>query len=393
MGILPYYIYFVNSPVCYNKLDKIMKIGIEAERSNHRSKTGVEHYARNLIEHLARLDHHNDYTLYLRSRPESWLLSLPKNFVLKVIPFPKFWTQLRVSWEILMHPVRVLFIPASAMPFIHPKGTVVTVHDCAWQHYPESFTWGMRTFLHWSTRFAVNRAKKVIAVSEATKRDLTRFYGVPEHKIAVVLHGYSHDENQTVRLSDSVAQRLPERYVLFLSTLQPRKNLELLIDAFRELKSVHPELPHKLVVAGKPGWKCESILKKIEQNQDLVVYLNHIADQDRWPVYRNADLFVHPSLYEGFGMWILEAFASDVPVAVSGVSSLPEVGGDAALYFDPRKREEIVIAMEKVLLDENFAQSLIMKGRERLKEFSWERCARETLAVLTDAGRRSQTND
>lgn len=359
-----------------------MKIGIEAERANHQSKTGVEHYAHQLIQHLSLIDQVNSYELYLRSQPQAWLLSLPKNFLLRVMPFPKFWTQLRLSWEMFRHPPDALLVPASALPLIHPRHSVVTIHDTAWVHFPESFTWGMRTFLHWSTKFAVNRAERVIAVSTATKQDLMRYYHLPEDKIRVIHHGYASEPARGTILNPQVAAQLPEHYVLFLSTLQPRKNLPLLIDAFRRVKNVHPELPHKLVVAGKPGWKFEAILQKIQANEDIVVYLNHISDDDRWEVYRRADLFVNPTLYEGFGMWLLEAFASGVPALVSGISSLPEVGGDAAMYFNPRNELELAEKMYKLLSDPTLRQTLIERGKVRVGEFGWEKCARETLSLL-----------
>ncbi len=364
-----------------------MKIGIEAERANNPTKTGVEHYAKELIVYLGKLDQKNEYTLYLRNLPEKWFLELPKNFFTKVIPFPQFWTQLRVSYEMYKNPPDVLFIPASALPLVHPKGSVVTIHDAAWLYYPEAFTWAMRTYLHWSTWHAVREAKKVIAVSNSTKNDLVKHFGISADKIAVVPHGYEASVKDFSKLSEEVAAKLPEKYVLFLSTLQPRKNVEKLIDAFRLLKEEHPDLPHKLVIVGKAGWKFETILRKIDENKDIVVYLRHISDDDRWPVYNRADLFIHPSLYEGFGMWLLEAFECKVAAAVSNNSSMPEVGGDAALYFDPQKVEEIKNTMAKLLYDPQLRQQLIEKGTKRLSEYSWERCAQETLAVLEEAAK------
>jgi glycosyltransferase involved in cell wall biosynthesis len=309
-----------------------MIIGIEAERANNKAKTGVEHYVKELILHLAKIDSTNQYRLYLQTQPQDWFLHLPKSFQLRVIPFPKFWTQLRLSWEMLWHAPDVLFVPASTLPLIHPR-SVYTEHDVAWIYHPEIFTWFMRNFHRVFSWLARIGATKIIAISESTKQDLVKHYGVPAEKIAVIRHGYTRTENVNAPLSPELAAKLPEKYVLFLSTLQPRKNLELLIDAFRELKNEHPELPHKLVVVGKAGWKFQSILRKLEENKDIVVYLGHIGDDDRWPIYRAADMFIHPSLYEGFGMWILEAFECGTPVAVANNSSLPEVGGDAAIYL------------------------------------------------------------
>jgi len=360
-----------------------MTIGIEAERANNPVKTGVEHYAKQLILHLAEIDRVNLYTLYLRTNPESWFGGLPKNFTVKVIPFPVFWTQLRISLEMLMHPVDVLFIPASALPLIHPKKSVVTIHDLAWKFYPDSFTGFMRNFLEWSTRFAIKNASQIIAVSQSTKNDLIKFYGVNAGKVTVVHHGYEVSAQYTVD-SKQVTAVLPENYVLFLSTLQPRKNLEGLIEAFKLLKAEHPELAHKLVVVGKPGWKFESILNKIEQNKDFVVYLNHVSEEDKSYILGHADALVLPSFYEGFGMQILEAFEANVPVAASNISSMPEVAGEAAVYFNPCETTEIKNALKNIILDKSLAESLKEKGKERLKDFSWQKCAVETLKILTE---------
>lgn len=387
---------------CYNKY---MKIGIEAERANHPTKTGVEHYAHQLILQFAELDHENEYILYLRTPPQEWIKNLPKNFSYKVMPFPIFWTQLRLSWEFLFKKNRpdVLFIPASSMPIIHPAKTVVTVHDVAFMYYPETYTMFMRYFHMFEDILVSVLAWKIIAVSEATKKDFVKFWRTDEKRITVVHHGFTpqhiipassnfpvtsrYPETGTSYVLDAgsesgMTQDLPEKYVLFLSTLQPRKNLEGLIDAFRLLKQEHPELPHKLLVVGKPGWKAEPILQKIEENKDGVVYLNYVTDEARSEIYKKATAFCVPSFYEGFGMWILEAFDASVPVITSNVSSMPEVGGDAAEYCDPKDIQSIKKAIERVLLDPQHADSLVQKGRNRLSIFSWQQCAKKTLELF-----------
>ncbi|HMR55499.1 MAG TPA: glycosyltransferase family 1 protein [Candidatus Doudnabacteria bacterium] len=363
-----------------------MIIGIEAERANNRVKTGVEHYAKQLILHLAQIDSENQYILYLRTKPEDWFLALPKNFSVKVIPFPIFWTQLRLSWEMLWHPPDVLFVPASTLPLIHPK-SVYTEHDVAWIYYPEIFTFYMRWFHRIFSWLARTGAKRIIAISDATKQDLVKHYKVQPEKIAVVPHGYEVTNYENRELPEDIKKKLPEKYILFLSTIQPRKNLVGLIEAFTELKQEHPELPHKLVVVGKAGWKYEESFQAMKANSDNVVYLGRVDDSARWPIYAHADLFISASFYEGFGMWILEAFECGTPVAVSNISSLPEVGADAALYFDPEDKEQIKETILKILQNESLRSDLVAKGKTRLQDFSWEKCARETLEVLKDTGK------
>ena len=357
-----------------------MVIGIEAERANSRHKTGVERYAQQLILHLAKIDTTNQYILYLRTEPEKWFLGLPKNFSVKVMPFPLFWTQLRLSWELYKHPIDVLFVPASACPIIHPKKTVVTIHDLAWKFYPGTFTWFNRNFLEWSTRFAVQGAHKIIAVSEATKKDLLKFYGINSEKITVIHHGFNLEEDGG---GESTSLPLPEKYILFLSTLQPRKNLQGLITAFVKLKKELPELPHKLLVVGRPGWKFRAILEAIEENKENILLFTKASEREKTYILFHADLLVLPSFYEGFGMTILEAFAAGIPVATGNVSSMPEIASDAAIYFDPANTGDIKNALKSVLLDRSLHDRLVAKGTERLKSFSWERSAQATLTALT----------
>jgi glycosyltransferase involved in cell wall biosynthesis len=357
-----------------------MFIGIEAERANASQKTGVEHYAKQLILHLAQIDSRNQYILYLRSAPQDWLLGLPKNFKLKVMPFPFFWTQLRISLEMLLNPPDVLLVPASALPFIHPKKSIITIHDLAWKYYPETFDAFNRWFLNWSTGFAAKRASSVIAVSASTKTDLIDFYGISPAKVKIVHHGF--DASFLENTGEDLPKGLPDEYVLYLSTLQPRKNPQGLIDAFLLMKKAGGELKQKLVIVGKLGWKYGEILEKIKDNSEFVVYLNHIPDAQRNTVLRKARLMVLPSFYEGFGMTILEAFAAGVPVATSNLSSMPEVAGNAAEYFDPHDAESIKKAILNVLNNPELARSLVDRGRTRLLQFSWEKCARETLEII-----------
>lgn len=359
-----------------------MKIGIEAERANLAQKTGVEHYAKQLILHLAKIDSRNQYVLYLRTRPQAWFNSLPPNFRVKVLPFPIFWTQLRLSLEMLLHPPDALFIPASALPLIHPKNSVVTIHDLAWFKFPQAFTSFMRFYLKWSSRFAIKHAKKVIAVSQATKKDIIKYYGADENKIIVIYHGCGEPDNYADNSALPIIAKLPQNYILFLSTLQPRKNLPALVEAVKILRQEYPNENYKLVVGGKPGWKYEPILNLIKVNKDFVVYLGHLNDAEKWAAYSKARVLAMPSLYEGFGMWILEAFAAGIPVAISNVSSMPEVAGDAAVYFNPNNPKDIASQIAKVLNNPEFAQSLISRGKKRLADFSWDKCASQTLQVL-----------
>ncbi len=360
-----------------------MTIGIEAERANLQQATGVEHYAQQLILNLAAVDRENTYILYLRSKPAEWMSKLPVNFKLKVIPFPLFWTQIRISLEMLFHPVDCLFIMASALPVIHPRNSVVTIHDIAWEFYPETFSAFMLWYLRFSTWYAVKFAHRIIAVSEQTKKDLMKKYNLASEKISVVYHGFDMRTEMMASPAEEKERiaRLPEKYILFLSTLQPRKNVIGLIDAFIALKK-EKNIPHSLVLVGGKGWLYGQIMEKIK-NHPEIIYCGY--GYDRFAYLQRADLLVQPSFYEGFGMSILDAFAARVPVACSNVSSLPEVAGDAAEYFDPRSIESIKDAMFKVINNRPLHSALVEKGADRLKHFTWQSCAEHTLKILTQA--------
>ncbi|TSC65447.1 MAG: group 1 glycosyl transferase [Candidatus Doudnabacteria bacterium Gr01-1014_77] len=364
-----------------------MKIGIEAERANIDNPTGVEHYAQQLILAISKQDLENEYVLYLRTKPSKWMEQLPNNFKIKIIPFPIFWTQLRISWEMFVHPVDVLFIMASALPLIHPKNSVVTIHDLAWEFYPETFKTFMRLYLRFSTWFACKFASSIIAVSEQTKKDIIQTYKVSDQKISVIYHGFDLSTEILAKASEEKLKEeqekvraLPEKYILYISTLQPRKNVTGLIEAFLELKK-EKQIEHSLVLVGGRGWLYESIMEKIKDHPEII-YCGY--GYDRFAYLKKADLLVQPSFYEGFGMSLLDAFAKGVPVACSNVSSLPEVAGDAAIYFDPKNKQEMKSAIYACITDRALHDSLVVKGSERLKNFTWKKCAEQTLLVLKE---------
>lgn len=363
-----------------------MLIGIEAERANLPKKTGVEHYAAELIKNLAQLDHINQYVLYFRTQPQGWFYKLPKNFSCRVIPFPKFWTQLRLSWELFRHPVDVLLILASVLPFYHPKNSIFTTHDVAYEMFPDAFTTFMRHYLIWSTRFAAKHAKKIIAVSHATKNDLVKLYGVDPDKVVVTHLGFDKDQFKP-RSYPEVQPVLDkwklsfQKYILFVGTLQPRKNIDRLIDAYLLLKKRN-HIEQKLVIVGGKGWLYEPILEKIKRAGSSIVYLDYVSTEDLPYLYCGANLLTLPALYEGFGLPPLEAMASGVPVVVSNISSLPEVAGDAGILVDPNSVDDIASGLLRVLEDKNLRQQMVERGLRQAAKFSWQNCARETLELF-----------
>jgi glycosyltransferase involved in cell wall biosynthesis len=368
-----------------------MIIGIEAERANLPNPAGPERYAIELIKNLAKLDQTNQYILYFRTKPADWFYELPKNFFLKVIPFPKYWTQIRISWEMLWHPTDVLLILASTLPLIHPRNSIVTVHDIAYELFEGIYTGFMQWYQKFSSRYAAKHAAKLLTVSEATKQDLVRMYSTNPDKITVTYLGLTdgfrpmnYDEAQKVLDKYDLVY---QKYILFLGTIQPRKNIPRLIDAYQKLKKEN-HIEEKLVVAGGRGWLWEPILKKIKTAgiDGSVKYLDYVSKQDLPYIIAAARLLTLPAEYEGFGFPPLEAMASGVPVVVSNVSSMPEIAGESAVLVDPNSIDSIASGLLKVLTDNNLRNDMIKKGLERAKLFTWENTAKKTLEVIESLG-------
>jgi glycosyltransferase involved in cell wall biosynthesis len=262
----------------------------------------------------------------------------------------------------------------------------VTVHDLGYLHYPQAHTrWGRR-YLQWSTAHNARTASQIIADSEATKRDLVEYCRTPPERITVVYPG--HDPTfapvrDPVQLNN-VRERygVPGRYALYVGTLQPRKNLGRLLAACaylaRECQDVH------LVIAGKKGWLQESLLAQVRELglQEHVHLTGYVPQRDLPALISGASVFVLPSLYEGFGLPVVEAMACGTPVICSRVSSLPEVVGDAALLIDPHDTADIARSIQRVLRDDRLQQDLTRKGLERASLFSWDRAAQQVLDIL-----------
>lgn len=364
-----------------------MKIGIEAERANLPNPTGVEHYASELIANLANLDSKNEYILYFRTTPLEKFKNLPANFLSRLIPFPKFWTQTRLAWELLLHRVDVFMLPIQALPFIHPKKSVIVVHDIAYEYFPEAFPTFMLFYLKLTTRFGVRAARKIIAVSQSTKNDIVKTYGVSPDKITVVHLGVDpqfvpqgYDRAQAVLDKFGLTYK---KYILFCGTMQPRKNIVRLVDAYIKLRN-ESHIEEKLVIAGGRGWLFEPTLKKIETAglSDSIKLLGYVDHADLPALYAGAELLTLPAIYEGFGLPPLEAMSCGTPVVVSNVSSLPEVVGDAGVLVDPASVDSIADGLRKVLGDKSLQEEMSRKGIDRAREFTWQKTAAETLKVL-----------
>jgi glycosyltransferase involved in cell wall biosynthesis len=371
-----------------------MLIGIDASRAARAERTGTEAYSLHLIRAMLSAAPQHRFRLYTDRALAEFGTS---NAEPRVMPFPRLWTHARLSAEMLLRPPEVLFVPAHVVPLVHPR-TVVTVHDLGYLYFPQAHPTLARMYLDLSTRWNARVAAHVIADSQATKDDLVRHYAVPPDKITVA---YPGRDDSLRRIKDpSVINDVRWRYgisgdyLLFIGTLQPRKNLIRLVQAFSNLQSPISNLQSQisnlqLVLAGSQGWLYDEILAEVKRLglESRVSFPGRVADEDKAALLSGAMALVHPSLYEGFGFPVVEAMQCGTPVICSGTSSLPEVAGDAALLVDPLDVDALAQAMARLVGDADLRRALVERGYIQAQKFSWASCATTVLSVLEAAAR------
>lgn len=383
-----------------------MLIGIDASRATKSQLTGTEYYSQEIIKHLAQLDQKNEYILYCPVKPTGDLAKLPNNFRWRIIPFPRFWSQIRLAWELVVNRQKpaVIFEPAHTMPLIHPVPMVVTIHDLGFRHFPELYTPFERIYHNFSAHFSARHAAHIITVSQYSKQDIIDQLGVKPEKISVIYHGFDRSifkpaTTQELKLKLPYAIKKP--YLLFIGRLEEKKNIVNALESFRIFKQKTNQ-PHQLVMAGKPGYGYERIKYKLESlpqkiRQDIILP-GYIPIETYSLLLKNADVFFFPSNFEGFGMPVIEAMACGVPVACSNVTSLPEVvghttqrqsTGDLAILFNPKDVNDMADALDYISSPTTARKQLIENGPKWAKQFSWEKAAKKTLEILrsTSSGR------
>ncbi|MEK7502233.1 MAG: glycosyltransferase family 1 protein [Patescibacteria group bacterium] len=354
------------------------------------NRVGSGEFCFQLLNTLAKIDKKNEYFIYLPKAPTSDIPKESKNWHYEVVKGRTLWTLVALSKKLFFdkEKIDVFFSPTHYLPFFVGKRSVISILDVSYLRFPELFKKRDLYQLKLWGGYSIKKAKKIITISNSSRNDIIKEYGVSGKKVIVVYPGIKSETNLKFKMQNS--KLLEEKfdikgeYILFVGTLQPRKNIEKLIEALTIVKNKNLEL----VIVGKKGWMYEDILSAPIKYKvsDRVKFLDNVNDEDLPSFYKNADCFVLPSLYEGFGLPILEAMQYGCPVLASNVSSLPEAGGDAAIYFDPQNTEDIAEKIDKVTSDEKFRTEMIQKGYEQVKKFSWEKTARETLKVLEELG-------
>lgn len=367
-------------------MDAALRIAIDASRSTIPRLTGTEHYALRLIQSLIEVNHQqanpHQLHLYFRDTPAEDLFPPSEYMHQHVIPFPRLWTHWRFARAIWQSTPDVTFVPAHSLPFVFPGKSLVTVHDLGYKYFPEAHPPIQRLYLDWTTRYSQWRAAHILADSQATANDLTQFYGTSPEKIHVVYPGV---DSEPLRESlNRVAEvrtkyQLPERYFLFIGTLQPRKNIERIIQAFGQWQSQSGNNQTALVLAGAKGWLFDEAWLSHAEN---VILTGYIDDGDKGALLAGAIALIFPSLYEGFGFPVIEAMHCGTAVVASNTSSLPELVAEAGLLVNPKDVTAIATAMKRYSEDEALRQAHIQAGYEQAKKFTWKHAADQTLAIL-----------
>ncbi len=362
-----------------------MRVGIDARLVYYR-QAGISQYTLRLLEQLAALDQEDDFTI-LQSRKDSSTLVDQPNFRKRSLWTPPHHRleQLLLPLELATTDLDVLHSPDFIPPFRRNFKSVITVHDLNFLLYPDFLTPESASY-YGQIDQAVRRCDYIIAVSESTKRDIVQLTGAPENKITVVyeaahpIYRPLQDRQMVERVKERFA--IQRDFVLFVSTIEPRKNVPTLLRAYKQLLDNY-RADVDLVLAGEKGWLFDKVFALMQELnlQEHVHFLGRVSTEDLLRLYNAAQVLVHPAFYEGFGLPPLEAMACGTPVVVSNTSSLPEVVGDAALLVDPREVDEITVASWRLLSDQALRQQMIEKGLKRARLFSWRKAASETLDI------------
>jgi glycosyltransferase involved in cell wall biosynthesis len=346
---------------------------------------GINSYIYNLLSNLTQIDSGYRYTVYLADR--RYVLDRLR---LHYTRWPTQRPVVRIMWEQLVQPmalhrgeVDLLHAMAFVGPLVTPCPFVVTIYDLSFYHYPEAFRPWNRWYLRTFTGLSARRARRVITISESTRRDVVKMLGVSPDQVDVAYCGVDEifrplPEAETAHFRRERA--LPDRFILFLGTLEPRKNVQKLIGAYGRWRAAEPDVP-KLVIAGGKGWYYDQIFAEVERRSLTgdVIFPGYVVPQELPWWYNAADLFVYPSRFEGFGLPVLEAMACGTPVVTTDVASLPEVAGDAALLVSPDDEAQLVEAMRHALGEVSLRQEMVSKGLAQAADFTWARTARQTL--------------
>ena len=381
-----------------------LRVGINAQLvsfGHSYRNAGVSRFTYALLDGLSHLEQDQAYTVFINGgeTAAASATSLARDGRMRLLPTR--WAtgrpEQRIAWEQLALPAQlrrertdVFHSPVNVLPERLPCASVVTVHDLAFERYPQYFRPARRLYQHTFTRRSVHAATLIVAVSNATKRDLIERFAAPAERVRVIYPAIDADfqpvDDPNTLAAFRARRRLPDRYLLFLGTLEPRKNLLTLIEAYARLRQQTADAP-QLILAGGQGWYYQAVLERIQtlHLEQYITLAGYVAREEQPLWYAGAELFVYPSVYEGFGLPIAEALACGTPTLISDVSSMPEAGGSVAVQVAPDDPDRLAHAMRRMLADTSVRQRARIEGPRWTSQFSVARMAAAYADVYREA--------
>ena len=375
-----------------------MRIAINANLvsfSGTYRQAGVSKYTELLINNLGRIDYSGEYLVYFGNGPHPSDFAAAPNFRLVQSRFNTEKPLIRIAWEQFIAPFRLLWdrpallhCPVNVMPLLAPTPTVITIHDLGFMRFPDRYKKAKRFYLHALTALSAKRARHLITPSEAIRQEVIELLKIPARRVTAIAEGVSEDFKPVPAAEVEKFRRekgLPAKFVLYVGTLEPRKNLPLLIRAFARWRTENPDDAKgvRLILGGAKGWFYEEIFRLVEQFglTELTDFPGYLREADLPLWYNSARCFVYPSVYEGFGLPPLEAMACGCPVITSDTSSLPEVVGEAGILVKPDDETGLTAALNRLLTDDAAWSAYREKGLVQAARFTWQEAARQTLGI------------
>jgi glycosyltransferase involved in cell wall biosynthesis len=377
------------------KPSKVLSIWIDGKEANVPQRLGSGQVAFELIRNLEKIDHKNKYTIVLPTDPMEDLPKERDGWTYRVIRPNRLWTLIALPYTLMREKNKpdLIFSPTHYIPRFSNVKRIVTIFDLSYLHFPQMFKKDdLYKLTNWS-KYAIENASHIVTISQTTKKDIIKNYQIQKDKITVAYPGYDNQHyspgNDPKRLEElRLKYHITKDYIIFVGTIQPRKNISLLIETIADIKDLQLVIVGKTSGEGKKGWMYEEILSKPNELgiEDKVIFTGFTPTEDVVTLVRGAKAFVLPSLWEGFGIPAVDALACGTPVIVSNVSSLPEVVGEAGLLINPKSKDQLQQAIRTIISDQKIRKAYAKKGIQQAKKFGWSKMARTVLKVFEEVG-------
>lgn len=369
----------------------VKKIWIDGYEANVPQRLGSGQVAFELLKNLEKIDHENEYLILLPSQPLADMPLVRDKWQYKVLKPSKLWTRIALPLFLFKSKVKpdLFFSPTHYSPWLSPVKRVVTIFDLSYLRFPEMFqSKDLYQLTNW-TKQSIQKASQIITISQSSKKDIVKTYKIDPKKVTVCYPGYNQEQFHKISDSEAIKKVLEKyniqgNYILFIGTVQPRKNLKRLIQAFAKIEDLKLVVVGKIHGEGRQAWKFEEIIelpKKLEI-EEKVIFTGFVPNEDMLYLLNGATAFALPSLWEGFGIPVVDAMACGVPVIVSNVSSLPEVAGKAGLYVDPESVDQIEQSIRVISTDKKLHSKLSKLALEQSRKFSWKKMAKQVKDVF-----------